>query len=70
MDKRLGKFWPGLVLSVVCVGVVIALVGLVGYFPVGGAGAPALGWLTQPPKALHCSFFLLFCYYLREEFYL
>ena len=37
MDKRLGKFWPGLVLSVVCVGVVIALVGLVGYFPVGEA---------------------------------
>lgn len=29
MDKRLGKFWPGLVLSVVCVGVVVALVGLV-----------------------------------------
>ena len=27
MDKRLGKFWPGLVLSVVCVGVVVALVG-------------------------------------------
>ena len=37
MDKRLGKFWPGLVLSVVCVGVVVALVGLVGYFPVGEA---------------------------------
>ena len=37
MDKRLGKFWPGLVLSVVCVGVVITLVGLVGYFPVGEA---------------------------------
>ena len=37
MDKRLGKFLPGLVLSVVCVGVVVALVGLVGYFPVGEA---------------------------------
>ena len=34
MDKRLGKFWPGLVLSVVCVGVVILLVAFVGYFPV------------------------------------
>ena len=35
MDKRLGKFWPGLVLSAVCVCVVIALVAFVGYFPVG-----------------------------------
>ena len=34
MDKWLGKFWPGLVLSVVCVGVVILLVAFVGYFPV------------------------------------
>ena len=35
MDKRLGKFWPGLALSVLCVGAVIALVAFVGYFPVG-----------------------------------
>lgn len=34
MDKRLGKFWPGLVLSVVCVGAVILLVWLIGYFPI------------------------------------
>lgn len=34
MDKRLGKFWPGLVLSALCVGAVIALVAFVGYFPV------------------------------------
>ena len=33
-DKRLGKSWPGLVLGVVCVGVVIALVAFVGYFSV------------------------------------
>ncbi len=37
MDKGLGKFWPGLALSVLCVGVVIALVAFVGYFPVGEA---------------------------------
>ena len=37
MDKRLGKFWPRLVLSVVCVAAVAALVALVGYFPVGEA---------------------------------
>ena len=35
MDKRLGKFWPGLVLGALCIGVVIALVAFVGYFPVG-----------------------------------
>ena len=34
MDNRLGKFWPGLALSVLCVGAVIALVAFVGYFPV------------------------------------
>lgn len=34
MDKRLGKFWPGLVLGALCIGVVIALVAFVGYFPV------------------------------------
>ena len=37
MDKRLGKFWPGLVLGALCIIVVIALVAFVGYFPVGEA---------------------------------
>ena len=60
MDKRLGKFWPGLVLSVVCVGVVVALVGLVGYFPNGGgAGASALGWPDTAAESFTLYFFFL-----------